>query len=807
MRASSLRIKTKILAKCLTKYMKNKETQKKKIVLLDSHAILHRAYHAMPNFATRDGRPTGALYGFVSMVLRMEELFAPEYIVACFDLPKPTFRHVAYDGYKDGRAKSDDALVVQIKEAMRVAKQLSLPVYSCEGYEADDMLGTICKQMEENDEYEILIASGDMDTFQLIKDGKVSVFTLRKGGEGKVFHEADVFEKYSLTPEQIKDFKGFAGDQSDNITGVPGIGEKTATALLRAFHSVEGVYKALKESKESVREKGFSERIVNLLIEHEEEALFSKTLATIHKEAPITFTLPEKAWRDSLVVSKFDNLCDEFEFKQLRGKLRLVHDGKGVSGDVSKEEEHSFTDDEIEDLKIMANLLSSEDTNPNLDTIYGVAGTRNGKEVRDVLLQKLKKEGLFGLYDTVETKVQPILKEMKRVGIQLDTEFLHDLSQDLHKTLQGVEVEIYKEAGEEFTINSPKQLSVILYDKLGLGTKVKKTKTGSKTTNAGQLESMRDEHKIVPLILEYRELHKLLSTYIDSLPQYVKEDGRIHAHFVQTGAGTGRFSCEDPNLQNLPVKSELGKKVREAFVARDGYLLLSCDYAQIDLRSAAILSQDPELIAIFNEGVDVHTGTAMRMFHVEKSGVTDQMRRKAKAINFGILYGMGVTALKDGMGVERKEAQEYFDTYKATFSRLMQYLEEVKAFAFSHGYTETLLKRRRQVPLLKSHIPFMRAQGERIAINAPIQGTSADILKLGMIDTFAFVEECNKKDEDSVRLLLQIHDELVFEVREDKGEEIKDKIVKILETVLQRRDLSNLPLVVSSSLGPNLKSL
>lgn len=789
--------------------MKNK-TEKKKIVLLDSHAILHRAYHAMPHFATRDGRPTGALYGFVSMVLRMEELFQPEHIVACFDLPKPTFRHVAYEGYKDGRAKTDDVLVVQIKEAIRVAGQLSLPVYSCEGYEADDMLGTICRQMEENDEYEIIIASGDMDTFQLIKDGKVSVFTLRKGGEGKLFHEQDVFEKYALTPEQIKDFKGLAGDTSDNITGVPGIGEKTATSLLHAFTSVEGIYKALKESRVSVREKGFSERIVNLLVDHEEEALFSKTLATIHKESPITFVIPEKPWRDSLNEASFDALCDEFEFRQLKGKLKVIHSASSVSDEgkeEEKKEEVSFNEEELEDLKIMANLLSSEDTNPNIETIERIAGVSRSSHMRDVLEAKLKDEGLLELYDSVEAKIQPILKEMKKEGIMLDVAFLQALSKELHETLSGVEKKIHELAGEVFTINSPKQLSAILYDKLLLGEKVKKTKTGNKTTNAEQLEKMKDEHPIIPLILEYRELHKLLSTYIDSLPQYVKEDGRIHAHFVQTGAGTGRFSCEDPNLQNLPVKSELGKKVREAFIAKEGYVLLSCDYAQIDLRSAAILSQDKELISIFEEGTDVHTGTAMRMFHVDADGVTDQMRRKAKAINFGILYGMGVTSLKEGMGVERKEAQEYFDTYKETFVRLISYLEEVKAFAFSHGYTETILKRRRQVPLLKSHIPFMRAQGERIAINAPIQGTSADILKLGMIDTAEYVKDFREKHGDSLSLLLQIHDELVFEVKEEYGERVRDDIARILENVLKKRKIATLPLKVSSSIGKNLKSL
>ena len=790
-----------------------KSKKKKIIVLLDSHAILHRAYHAMSNFSTKDGRPTGALYGFVSMVIRMNEMFRPEHIVACFDLAKPTFRHIAYVGYKGTRSKTEDALIIQIKEAERVARELSLPVYCHEGYEADDMLGTICEQMKDNKEYEIIIASGDMDTLQLVSDGKVSVYTLRKANEGKVFHEADVFEKYALTPEQIKDYKGLAGDPSDNIIGVPGIGEKTATALLKEYVSLENLYKVLKKDANDLQEKGFKERVVSLLKEYEEEALFSKTLATIHRTAPIIFTLPEKKWEESLVKDKFDALCDEFEFKQLKGKLRIIHESNGgvpCSQDEEVEEVPAQTlpPEEFEELKVMAHLLSSEDTNPSEEKIRTISGKSEYEEMKDALLNKLGEENLLSLYEEVERPISKIVIVMEEKGIKLDTDFLKKLSVELHKEFTSLEKDIHQEAGEKFTINSPKQLGKILYEKLGLGIKIKKTKTGNLSTNAEQLESMVEEHSIIPHILRYRELSKLLSTYIDSLPTYVKEDGRIHAHFVQTGAGTGRFSCEDPNLQNLPVKTELGKKVREAFIAEKGKLLISCDYAQIDLRSAAILSGDKELIHIFQEGIDVHTGTAMKMFHVEKEGVTDLMRRRAKAINFGILYGMGVTALKEGLKVERKEAQEYFDSYKKTFARLTEYLEEIKAFAFSKGYTETLLKRRRQISLLKSPLSFLRAQGERIAINAPIQGTSADILKLAMIDAYEYVKEINKeKGEGTLELLLQIHDELVFEVKEEYANECSENIAKILEKVLEKRRLSDLPLVVSKTTGPNLKSL
>jgi DNA polymerase-1 len=366
-----------------------------------------------------------------------------------------------------------------------------------------------------------------------------------------------------------------------------------------------------------------------------------------------------------------------------------------------------------------------------------------------------------------------------------------------------LEKKIYESAGKEFNIASPKQLGDVLYDVLGLGSKIKKTKTGQKSTNVSELEKIKDEHPVVEMVLNYRELTKLLSTYVDLLPSFVKEDGRVHAHFIQTGAGTGRFACEDPNLQNLPVKSELGQKVRGAFVSSPGKVLLSCDYAQVDLRAAAILSGDVHLVEIFENGIDVHTGTAARVFGVKEDDVTSDMRRKAKAINFGILYGMGVTALKEGMGVERKEAQEFYDQYKSTFVRLMEYLEEVKAYAWKYGYTTTLLGRRREVPLLKSPLPFLRAQGERIAINAPIQGTSADILKLAMLDAYEYIHTKGKVGK--VSLLLQIHDELVFEIDEDVAEGVAKDLVSILENVLKKRNLSNLPLVVSKSLGKNLE--
>ena len=775
---------------------------KKTVVLLDSHAILHRSYHAMGGFATRDGRPTGALYGFVMMVLRIYEDIKPDYIAACFDLPKPTFRHLSYDAYKGGRQKTDDELVDQIKESYRLCEELNIPVYFKEGYEADDILGTIAKQLKKESDMRVVIASGDMDTLQLVDDDKVVVYTLKRGNDAALFNREEVIKKYGFPPENIPDYKGLAGDPSDNIIGIKGIGDKTATDLIKNFGTIEDIYKTLKKDRNLLLEKGIKDRIVGLLEEGEEEALFSKTLATIICDAPIEYSIPKDNWRESINVTKYEEMCDRHEFRSLRNRLKS--DMADITDEFKIEKEVEKVDETLlEECKLMTHLLYSENTNPKVEDIKIFAKTETIEEAHKVLLELIKKENLSALYEEMEKPLIPIIKQMNINGVSVDVPKLQKLSKKLHEKVIGLEKEIYELCGEEFNISSPKQLGVILYDKLNLGTKIKKTGTGQKSTNVTELEKIKEEHPVVEKIMEYREITKLLSTYIDTLPNFVKEDGKIHAHFIQTGAGTGRFSCEDPNLQTLPTKGEFGKDVKEAFVASKGKKLLSIDYAQVDLRAAAILSQDKNLVEIFEKGIDVHTGTAMKTFGVEEKDVTKEMRRKAKAINFGILYGMGVTSLKESMKVERKDAQEFYDKYKSTFTRLMEYLEEVKAFAFSHGFTVTLLGRRRYVPLLKSPLPFLRAQGERIAINAPIQGTSADIIKLAMVDADKYIRD--NKLEDRVNLLLQIHDEIVFEIDEEISNDVSLKLKEVTENVLKKRKLSNLPLTVSTSLGDNLE--
>ncbi len=784
---------------------------KKRLVLLDSHALLHRAYHALPGFATYDGRPTGALFGFVKMIIKIKDELKPDYVIACFDRKEATFRHESYENYKAHRAKSDEELVSQLEEAPKICQALNIPVYSLAGFEADDLLGTIVEDFQKKDFrigenlFEVFIASGDLDTMQLLdKEENVKVYTLKKGlGETIIYKYPDVIKRFSFTPEQIPDFKGLRGDPSDNIIGIKGVGEKTASTLIKLFGSIENMYDLVHADLEKFKsfckekkENKLTDRIINLIIEGEEEALFSKTLATIKKDVPIDFSVPEKEWLEGFDDEEFQKICKEFEFRSFKNAFNKNSFKDTKKNTIEKEleigglgyeslEKYYEEEKSLSELKVLMNLWNSEITNPDLETILEETSADSKEEAREFLEERLKAENLWELYNLIEKPVIPILEKMKKNGILLDKNILQEQSKVLHARLKEIEKEIFKEAEEEFNISSPKQLGYILYEKLKIGEKIKKTAGGAPTTNAAQLEKLKENNKIVANVLDHRELSKLLSTYIDTLPNHVEEDGRIRSSFIQSGTSTGRFSSENPNLQNLPVKSEEGLNVRKAFIAEKGFSFLSVDYSQIDLRSVAILSKDPNLLEIFQKGTDVHAGVAAKVFNIDQSEVSSDMRRKAKTINFGILYGMGVTALKDSMQVDRKEAQDFYDEYKKTFHVMIDYLERVKIDAKRDGYTETLFKRRRQIPLLNSKLPFLKAQGERIAINAPVQGTTADILKLAMIDVDEYIQKNNL--ENDVKILLQIHDELILEIREDLIDKISEDVKEIMEKVLEKR--------------------
>ncbi len=787
---------------------------KKRLVLLDTHAIIHRAYHAVPDLTGPSGEPTGALYGLVSMLLKIIADLRPDYIAACYDLPGPTMRHEAYAEYKGMRAKTDDALVSQIKRSPKVFSAFGIPTYEREGFEADDLLGTIAHEMAVEKNVDVIIASGDMDMLQCVDDARVRVYTLKKGlNDTILYDEKAVKERFGFGPELIPDYKGLRGDPSDNIKGVPGIGEKTATKLITAFGSVEKIYEVLKKNEKKFEEKGITPRIIALLKEHEEDAHFSKALATIRTDAPIAFALPEKTWSESVEAGKVLALFDEFGFRSLRERARSVlalASGESSSGGKGNGEgqgelipEEVVDPQRLSEAQVKLWLLASDFTNPTLDDILAYTKKNSFVEADATLTELITSAGrLNEVYEQIEKPLIPVLRKMEACGVLIDTKILAGLAKKYQHELIAIEKRIYKAAGGEFNVSSPKQLGEILFDKLGLTPdRQKKTAGGQRSTRESELEKIRDAHPIVADILDYRELKKLLSTYIENLPPMLDAENRLHAEFLQTGTTTGRMASQNPNLQNIPIQSERGRAIRHAFVALNGFELVALDYSQIELRLAAILSGDEKLISIFKSGRDVHREVAAQVFHVAPEAVDQEMRRKAKVINFGILYGMGVNALRAQLVSTTAEAHQFLEDYFHTFKTLSEYLEKTKGFARKHGYTETLFGRRRQFPEMKSVLPYVRAQAERMAINAPIQGTQADIIKLAMVRVDEMLTE--EKASDDAHLLLQVHDELVYEIRDSRVKELAGKIQNIMETVLPENERRGVQIIAVPKTGPN----
>ena len=777
---------------------KSKKSQKKVIVLLDVHAILHRAYHALPEFESSKGEPTGALYGLCTLLIKLIKDLKPDYMVACYDLPQPTLRHEVYEEYKAGRKKTDDNLIQQLERSKDVFKTMNVPMYSSPGFEADDMLGTIVEMVKGDKNIDVIIASGDMDTMQLIDDDKVRVYTLKKGIKDTIiYNEKAVVERWGFGPKLLTDYKGLRGDPSDNIPGVPGIGEKTAEELIQKFGSVEKIYKEIRNSKSEIRKK-IKPRIIKLLEENEEEVLFSKMLATIRTDAPIDFVLPEKVWRDDVDMKKIQNLFAQFEFRSLGQKF-----AESLSLDFPEDSPRgNEMEQDVFEVGILLWVVDSNKTNPTLDDILSFTRTNTIGEARMVLEKVIKEQGLDFIIEQIEKPLVPIVDEMKKVGVKIDVDRLKELSKVYHNELSGLEKKIWKIVGQEFNINSPKQLGEMLFVKMGLKTKnQKKTASGGFSTKESELEKLKDEHPIAGLILEYRELAKLLGTYIDTIPNQVDDKNRLHANFLQAGTTTGRMASKDPNLQNIPNKTELGREIRKSFITEKGWKLVSFDYSQIELRIAAFLSGDKKLIEIFKTGQDVHTAVASEVFGVPPESVNKEMRIKAKTINFGVMYGMGVTALQKNIGTDRAEAQAFLDGYFNKFFGLAQYLEDVKRQTAKNGYTETFFGRRRYFPEINSKLPFIRASAERMAINAPIQGTGADITKLAMIEIDKFLESKNLKND--VNLLLQVHDELVYEVKESIVDSVVPEIKKIMENIIDPKKIEGIVCVANASVGDN----
>jgi DNA polymerase-1 len=788
------------------------KTVKKTLVLLDAHAILHRAFHALPDFSAPSGEPTGALYGVVAMLLKIIEDFKPDYIAACFDLPEPTYRHEAFADYKGKRAKTDDTLVAQIERSRDIFAAFGIPIYEHPGFEADDMLGTIAYQMRVDKNLTVIIASGDMDTMQCVEGKRVVVYTLKKGIKDTVLYdEMAVLSRYGFPPKLVPDYKGLRGDTSDNIPGIVGIGEKTATELIVRFGSIDDIYKKLKKDEGAFVAAGIKPRIIQLLKAGEEEAQFSKMLATIRIDAPIVYETQMTAWAKRADTAAILKLFGELGFRTLAARIKTLF---ALAADLPIDPAlNAVGNTDITKAAVLLWLLESERTNASYADIidYGRSyfDMADFGQIVQKLEDKVKAEvGLESVYTKIELPLMEVLAYINGVGITLDTSYMKILSVTMHTELTTLEGKIYTHAGREFNINSPKQVGEVLFDELGLKPKnQKKTAGGQRSTKESELEKMRADHPIITDILRYRELQKLVSTYIDNLPPLVSPDGRLRTTFIQTGAATGRMASQNPNLQNIPIRTEESKAIRRAFVASPGYTLVSIDYSQIELRIAAILSRDSKLIEIFVRGEDVHTGVAVRVFGVKPDEVTREMRRKAKVINFGILYGMGVNALRGnlGEGTSREEAQEFFNAYFNTFTRLAEYLEETKAFARKHGYTETLFGRRRHFPGMQSTAPFIRAQAERMAINAPVQGTAADAMRVAMNRVYHYIQ--TEKKTDDIRILLQVHDELLFEIKTDSLETEISKLVELMQGVLEDYDTSGVPIKVDVAVGSNWGTL
>ncbi len=787
---------------------KKAESGTKRLVILDSHAIIHRAYHALPDFTSSKDEPTGALYGLTTMLLRSVADLKPDYIVATRDLPGKTHRHEVYEDYKGTRAKIDDALIEQLKRSGEVFQAFGIPVYAAAGYEADYVVGTITKLVAKNKDLSVIVVTGDMDLLQLITD-QVKVYRLLTGITNMKFYDEDtVRERYGFAPPLVADLKGIMGDSSDNIKGVPGVGEGSAMKLIQTFGAIEDVYKALKkEGAEAVaRKAGIQKRYAELMLQYEKEAEFSKELATISKDAPIKFSLPKEKWLLAEHAKGIVELCDKLEFRSIKERVAQLVGGEAGEALMPTSGAKDIDATALEETSVALWLLHSDTTTPTLDDILAYENTDDFEKARGTILAELKKTGsLQEVFDTIEKPLIPVVHRMNDTGVFLDTKYLGELSKEYNKELGKIATRIYKEAGHEFNIGSPKQLATVLFDELKIssGGKQKMTAGGARTTKEDELQKMAEGNPIISDVLAYRELQKLLGTYIDKMPALVGGDGRLHAKFLQSGTVTGRMGCENPNLQNIPIKTEYGRRIREAFSAPKGFVLASLDYSQIELRIAAGLSGDPHLVEIFKNGEDVHAATAARVFNVPLDKVDYEMRRKAKVINFGILYGMGVNALRTnlGAGTSREEAAKFLDQYFKNFSGLAEYVEKQKQHARQKGYTETLFGRRRYFPGIRSPLPGIVAQAERMAINAPLQGTQADIIKLAMVEADNMLEE--KGLREGARLLMQVHDELVYEIEERNAEKIAREICDIMERVVPASNLSGVPIIAEIEIGKN----
>ena len=831
-----------------------------KLLILDGNSVINRAYYGVKPLTTRDGLFTHAIYGFLNILDRMEKEEQPEAVCVAFDLKGPTFRHLKYDGYKATRHGMPEELAAQMPIMKEVLTAMNIPIYTAEGWEADDIIGTVGRICGQED-WECVIVTGDRDSLQLIDDHVTVMLETTKGTIR--FDKAKFIEEYGFEPKKLIDLKALMGDSSDNIPGVKGIGEKTAKNLLMEFGSLDGVYENLdsKVIKPKQREN---------LVTYKDNAYLSYDLATIRPEAPIEFDPLDAVVRpynnqelyNLFVRLEFVKLIDKYHLRGVDVEaapvqtcseplkrcdclpepgtscaLYLAPDGsigvawaEGVcavtpleamclNGLLEGEGEFILHDckscwHELENLGLAApkavfdTALAAYDLNPsasdypvsklatnflgmNVDDGDAAGCAEAVWKLREVMTGELKEVGMEQLYFDIELPLCDVLYRMEREGIAVDRNTLTAFGQMLTQRIDECEKLIYSYSGEPFNINSPKQLGVVLFEKLGLP-HGKKTKTGY-STNAEVLEKLKPHHDIIPAIMDYRMLTKLKSTYADGLMKVICADGRIRTTFQNLVTATGRLSSTEPNLQNIPVRTDLGAEIRKMFVPREGCVLVDADYSQIELRVLAHIADDTVMQEAFKSGLDVHTVTASQVFHVPFEEVTSLQRRNAKAVNFGIVYGISEFSLADDLGVSRWEARDYIDSYLDHYQGVRRYMKQVVIDARDCGYTQTIYGRRRSIPELKSSNFNVRSGAERIALNTPIQGTAADLIKLAMIRVDAALRE----QYPQAKLILQVHDELIVEC----PEELAPQVAALVSREMEQVAALNVPLTAEAKWG------
>ena len=880
-----------------------------KLLLFDGHSIMNRAYYGVPDFTNSEGIHTNAIYGFLNILFKVCDTEKPDYIAVAFDVHAKTFRHEKYEEYKGTRKPMQEELRQQIPLIKDVLRSMDISVFEMAGFEADDILGTLSLDAE-NKGLEVTVVSGDRDLLQLASDKvKISMPKTSKGVTTvEDYYDKDVLEKYKVTPKQFIDVKALMGDSSDNIKGVAGIGEKTATNLIVTYESIDGIYEHIDELKNG--------RAKTNLIEGKEDAYFSRFLVTIKRDVPIDYKIDDlkiinfytadayeymKRFEFKSFLQRFDFDSSEVEvnyefaevsdFNEVVDLIEKMKKSKELAISIIKENgesvalslcdgsdkayfipfEYFVTEDmvfsslaEIDSNKTHIVSMSVKDLLKDIDFKYkedGVSIKDSSKSFDDVsiiayLLDPLKNEytydsiannvlginvpareeligknkikelmysdrdkvcklacfesfvcahaykeakkkldelGMLKLYEDIERPLLFVLNDMEKEGIRVRREELVSYSEKLAQSIEVIEKKIYEEAGEEFNINSPKQLGVILFEKLGMPGG-KKTKTGY-STNASVLEKLAADYPFVNDILEYRSLTKLKSTYADGLTNYIAEDGRIHGKFNQTVTATGRLSSNDPNLQNIPIRMELGKAIRKVFVPKDGYAFVDADYSQIELRILAHMSGDDVLIESYKEDEDIHKITASKVFNVPLDEVTKELRSRAKAVNFGIVYGISSFGLGENIGISRKEADTYIKEYFKTYPGIEEFLNHFITEAKDKGYIKTMYGRIRPVPEIKSS-NFMQVKfGERIAMNSPIQGSAADIMKIAMINVY---DELRKSGLDA-KILVQVHDEILVECKKEDAE----RISKLLKDTMESAASLSVDLEVEVNTGDN----